>query len=181
MLETKQLCLYAPSEVSPSSVCAYYHTNRDFLKPFSPLRDPDFYTAKYHEAMLRSQAEDWEAERAYRFYIAAKNDPGSIIGTIALSNVVRGGFQSCFLGYQLDEAHVNQGYMTKAVSRIARFGFDALHLHRLEGNVMPRNTASRRVLEKCGFTAEGISKKYLKINGIWEDHIHYVLLNEAME
>ena len=180
-LETRRLYLYSPQEVSADSVCAYYATNREFLQGFSPDREAAFYTASYHEQQLQSQAFDWESGRGYRFYIALKEGPGCIIGTIALSNIVRGAFQSCFLGYQLDEAHANQGYMTEAVQEMVRFGFDILLLHRVEGNVIPRNGASRRVLEKCGFTAEGISRKYLKINGVWEDHIHYVLLNEAME
>ncbi len=55
-----------------------------------------------------------------------------------------------------------------------------VHL-RIEGNIMPRNRASIAVVEKCGFVREGISRKYLKINGVWEDHVHDVVLNEAME
>lgn len=58
---------------------------------------------------------------------------------------------------------------------------ERLELHRIEGNVMPVNRASRAVLERCGFVCEGASRKYLKINGVWEDHLHYVLLNESAE
>ena len=180
-METERLVLLSPQKVTADSVCAYYTTNREFLRTFSPQKEAEFYTAAYQTQQLQNQAFDWESGRGYRFYIAPREAPGCIIGTIALSNIVRGAFQSCFLGYQLDEAHANQGYMTEAVQEMARFGFEDLQLHRIEGNVIPRNGASRRVLEKCGFTAEGISRKYLKINGVWEDHIHYVLLNEAME
>ncbi|EHL04332.1 hypothetical protein HMPREF0322_05026 [Desulfitobacterium hafniense DP7] len=70
--------------------------------------------------------------------------------------------------------------MTQAVCAVADFAFSDLHLHRIEGNIMPRNQASLRVLEKCGFVNEGMSKKYLKINDIWEDHVHMVLINEHM-
>ena len=41
-----------------------------------------------------------------------------------------------------------------------------------------RNTASLRVLEKCGYRPEGLARRYLRINGVWEDHIHMVRLNE---
>ena len=68
--------------------------------------------------------------------------------------------------------------MTQAVQTVTDFGFGELGLHRIEGNVMPRNRASLRVLEKCGFQKEGISPRYLKINGVWEDHIHMVRLQD---
>ena len=71
--------------------------------------------------------------------------------------------------------------MTEAVSQVVRFAFSSLRLHRIEGNIMPRNKASIRVAEKCGFVREGVARKYLKINGVWEDHIHFVKLNEDME
>lgn len=46
---------------------------------------------------------------------------------------------------------------------------------------MPKNKASLKVVENLSFINEGISKKYLKINGSWEDHIHMVFLNEDLE
>ena len=85
-----------------------------------------------------------------------------------------------FLGYKLDQEYLNQGYMTMAVDMVTAYAFSVLGLHRLEANVMPRNKASLRVLEKNGFLNEGLSKYYLNINGVWEDHIHMVKLNESM-
>ena len=91
-----------------------------------------------------------------------------------------GAFCSAFLGYKLDENYINQGYMTMAISMIVSYAFDELHLHRIEANVMPRNKASLRALEKNHFENEGLSKHYLNINGIWEDHIHMVRINYSM-
>lgn len=71
--------------------------------------------------------------------------------------------------------------MTEAVEAVVNHAFQELHLHRIEANIMPRNRASLRVVEKLGFRNEGVSREYLKINGKWEDHIHMVLLNEEME
>lgn len=181
IIESDRLCLQSPHEVSAINVGSYYLRNSDFLKPFSPARDTSFYTDVYQQKMLSNQIIDWEEERGYRFYITLKEKKDHIIGTIALSNIVRGAFHSCFLGYQLDKEYVNQGYMTEATRQIVAFAFHNLRLHRIEANIMPRNYASRVVLEKCGFTMEGQSKKYLKINGVWEDHLHYVILNEALE
>lgn len=71
--------------------------------------------------------------------------------------------------------------MTEAVEAVVNHAFHELRLHRIEANIMPRNQASLRVVQKLGFQNEGISRKYLQINGKWEDHIHMVLLNEEME
>ncbi len=71
--------------------------------------------------------------------------------------------------------------MTEAIVKMVAIAFEKLSLHRIEANIIPRNTRSIRTVEKAGFEYEGISKKYLKINGVWEDHVHMVILNEAME
>ena len=102
-----------------------------------------------------------------------------MIGMIGINGVARGPFQSAFLGYKLDGAYLNRGFMTAAVGEAVRYAFDELNLHRLEANVMPRNKASLRVLEKNGFTNEGTASEYLNINGVWEDHIHMVKLNRS--
>ena len=122
----------------------------------------------------------WKAEPPYVFYLFLQQAPQRLIGSIALSNIVWGCFLSCFLGYKLDGDYTNNGYMTQAIKAVSRYAFDTLCLHRIEANVIPRNLSSRRVLEKCGFHNEGLSKSYLKINGVWEDHIHMVLLNDAV-
>jgi ribosomal-protein-alanine N-acetyltransferase len=71
--------------------------------------------------------------------------------------------------------------MTEALERAISFAFEDMRLHRIEANIMPKNARSIRVVEKLGFVNEGLSRKYLKIAGSWEDHIHYVLLNPSEE
>jgi [ribosomal protein S5]-alanine N-acetyltransferase len=71
--------------------------------------------------------------------------------------------------------------MTEAVRKGIDIMFNDYKLHRIEANVIPRNARSLKVVRKLGFREEGLAKDYLKINGIWEDHIHMVLLNENME
>lgn len=139
--------------------------------PFTPIK-----------SNMNSCAESLEAENktAFRFYLSARENTETIIGSIGVSQIVRGCFLSCYLGYKLDRGYLNRGYMTQAVRAVTEFAFADLGLHRIEGNVMPRNEASQRVLIKCGFQEEGLSRKYLRINGRWEDHIHMVILNERM-
>lgn len=181
IIETERLLLKSPHEVSARSVLDYYRKNAVFLQEYSPLREADFYTEAHQTALLAEQKYAWQQDSGYRFYICRKEKPEEIIGTAALNQIVRGAFQSCFLGYQLDGAQIRQGFMTEAIQMLVSFAFETLNLHRIEANILPRNLPSRAVAEKCHFEIEGISPKYLKINGIWEDHIHYVIRNQTME
>ena len=177
-LQTERLELMSPHEIRGEALCAYYTGNRRFAQAYEPLREEAFYTVEHQQRALEDMIGEWEARQGYRFFICLD---GAVIGTVALSNVVWGAFRSCFLGYGLDGRYVNRGYMTEALRRVIAFAFGEIALHRIEGNVMPGNLASRAVLEKCGFVCEGASRKYLKINGVWEDHLHYALLNESAE
>ena len=106
---------------------------------------------------------------------------GHFAGEINLSIVQRGPFQSAYVGYWVDEACAGQGYMPEAVVCLARAAFDDLHLHRIQISIIPRNTASRRVVEKLGIRDEGVAQRYLEINGVWEDHIRYAVTKEEWE
>jgi ribosomal-protein-alanine N-acetyltransferase len=59
-----------------------------------------------------------------------------------------------------------------------RFAFEAISLHRVEISIIPRNHASRRVVEKLGIRDEGIALRYLEIDGVWEDHVRYAITAE---
>ena len=179
-LEAADIVLRLPELSFSQYLLDYYRENKAFLEAFEPDRPESFYTDAYQTQQLRKEKAEAESQTAFRFYIFLKADPQPLIGSIALSNIVRGCFLSCFLGYKLDSEHRNKGYMTQAIRSVARFAFDELRLHRIEANVMPRNLPSRRVLLKCGFQEEGFAPKYLKINGVWEDHMHMVLLNETL-
>jgi ribosomal-protein-alanine N-acetyltransferase len=85
------------------------------------------------------------------------------------------------MGYKLDKDELNKGYITEALRKGIDIMFNEYGLHRIEANIMPKNSRSLRVAEKLGFYNEGLALKYLKISGRWEDHIHMVLRNEAME
>ena len=106
---------------------------------------------------------------------------GHFAGEINLSIVQRGPFQSAYVGYWIDERHAGHGYMPEAVVLVLRFGFEQLGLHRLQISIIPRNTASRRVVEKLGIRDEGVAQRYLEINGVWEDHIRYAMTVEEWD
>jgi ribosomal-protein-alanine N-acetyltransferase len=106
---------------------------------------------------------------------------GDFAGEINLSAVQRGPFQSAYVGYWIDEKHAGNGYMPEALIVLAQYAFDDLHLHRIQISIIPRNSASRRVVEKLGVREEGIAVRYLEINGVWEDHVRYGLTAEEWE
>ena len=68
--------------------------------------------------------------------------------------------------------------MTAGVRATIPFVFDTLRLHRLEAACLPRNEASIRLLERVGFSREGLARRYLKINGRWQDHVTFALLED---
>lgn len=103
---------------------------------------------------------------------------GSFGGEVNVSSVQRGPFQNAYLGYWIDEVLAGNGYIPEAVVVVSRFVFEDLHLHRLQISIVPRNRASRRVVEKLGLREEGIAQRYLEINGAWEDHVRYAITAE---
>ena len=175
-LETERLVGRVPEKSMAALVLDFYTRNRDFLEPYEPERPPEFYTLEEQRRLLRQARTDREEGRGCSFWLFRKGEPERAIGYIALNNIVRGAFQSCFLGYKMDGTEINQGYMTEAVRACAELAFRRLGLHRIEGNIMPRNRPSLRVAEKCGFQEEGMARAYLRIHGVWEDHIHMVRL-----
>lgn len=103
------------------------------------------------------------------------------IGTICFSHIIKGFFLSCYVGYSIDYSETNKGYITEALRKGIDIMFDEYKLHRMEATVMPKNISSLKVLEKLNFKNEGLSEKYQRINGKWEDHLHMVLLNSKVE
>jgi ribosomal-protein-alanine N-acetyltransferase len=99
-----------------------------------------------------------------------------LVGFIAVTNIVRGVFQSAYLGYYAFAGHERQGLMTLAMRLLVKKAFSELHMHRLEANIQPENKASVALVRACGFVQEGYSERYLKIRGRWRDHVRWAIL-----
>ncbi|AIQ44556.1 acetyltransferase [Paenibacillus sp. FSL R7-0273] len=148
--------------------------NRAHHQPYEPLREADYFTLESQELLLSQRISDAEQDRAYMFGIFLTD--GQLIGQVTLSNLVRGVAQYADLGYFIDYAIQSKGHMTAAVRLILEYAFRGLALHRVQASILLHNDASRRVLEKSGFQAEGVARRYLKINGDWQDHRTYAIL-----
>ena len=127
---------------------------------------------------LRRYTEDARDDRAYALFVFREEDD-VLVGGATLSNVRRGVAQMASLGYWAGECFSGRGYITAAVRAVVRYAFEDLDLHRVEAACQPDNAPSRRVLEKAGFTHEGVAKAYLKINGQWRDHLLFGVANGA--
>ncbi|AIQ50173.1 GNAT family N-acetyltransferase [Paenibacillus sp. FSL R7-0331] len=148
--------------------------NQAHHQPYEPLREADYYTLESQKLLLSQRLSDAEQDKAYMFGIFLAD--GQLIGQITLSNLVRGVAQYADLGYFIDYAIQGRGHMTAAVGMVLDYAFRALALHRVQASILLHNDASRRVLEKSGFQAEGTARRYLKINGEWQDHRTYSIL-----
>ncbi|GGG72640.1 GNAT family N-acetyltransferase [Paenibacillus radicis (ex Gao et al. 2016)] len=152
--------------------------NRQFFQPFEPIRDESHFTLAVQEQEIAGGIEAAANDQSYTFgiFLQATDE---LIGRIALTGIARGPFQNAYLGYFVDRQHNGKGYATAAVSLCVEKAFSELGLHRVQAGVMPRNTASIRVLEKAGFRHEGLSQHYLKINGAWEDHEQFAITADS--
>jgi [ribosomal protein S5]-alanine N-acetyltransferase len=111
-------------------------------------------------------------------FLIFRLEDDAILGSINLSQIFRGGFQSAYMGYQIGAPYANQGYMTEAVQLTLRYAFTKLKLHRVEANIQPNNVPSKALVKRLGFTLEGYSRRYLKISGRWRDHERWAILAE---
>ena len=85
------------------------------------------------------------------------------------------------MGYWIDEGHAGNGYTPEALAVVLKYAFEDLDLHRVQVAIIPRNSSSRRVVEKLSLREEGIAERYLEINGKWEDHIRYAFTSEEWD
>ncbi len=150
--------------------------SREFLTPWEPLWANDELSRASFRRRVRHYLRDLREDVGYALFVFA-TPTGGLVGGLTLCNVRRGVTQSCTLGYWVGAKYAKQGYMTAAVRAAIPFVFDSLELHRLEAACLPSNTASIRLLEKTGFKREGLARRYLRINGIWQDHLLYALLD----
>jgi ribosomal-protein-alanine N-acetyltransferase len=84
------------------------------------------------------------------------------------------------LGYWLGEPFWSRGIMTEAARTIVDYAFGELDLHRVFAEVYSTNPASARVLEKAGFTCEGILRASVVKDGRVIDQMLYAKINDVL-
>ena len=180
---TPRLVLRPPR---PSDVAELRHlqrSNLDHLRPWEPAHapgeDPTSLTAVTNR--VTRQRRDWKRGDSYTLLVTLRERGEPIIGRINFGGVLRGAFQSAYVGYWIDGAHQGRGLMTEAVGGAMKFAFEVAKLHRIQIAIMPRNVGSLRVMEKVGARREGLAERYLCIAGQWEDHVLFAVTVEEWE
>lgn len=183
ILETPRLRLFIPGPDDAERCISYLQENETHLRPWGPPILPSHFDLEHRRKQRAKAVEAALAGTRFGFALvlqdAGKDAP--FLGFVNLTEIVRGVFQACFLGYDLAEKAQGHGYMTEACGAVIDFAFGALALHRLMANYSPTNARSAAVLRRLGFTIEGIAKDYLFINGAWRDHVLTSLTNPNPE
>ncbi|MGH6871885.1 MAG: GNAT family N-acetyltransferase [Rhizomicrobium sp.] len=151
--------------------------SRAFLSPWEPSWASDELTRGAFRRRIKRYAKETRHDTAYAFFVFREEDD-ALLGGCTLSNVRRGVTQCCALGYWVGERFARQGYMHAAVRALIPFIFRTLGLHRIEAACLPSNEPSKSLLAKAGFREEGLAKRYLQINGDWQDHVLFALLDD---
>lgn len=143
--------------------------SRGFHKAWVQAPDTE---VKFQAFLKRARRKDCKS-----FFIL-EADSRNLVGVINISQIVRGFFQSAYLGYYVFKPYAGKGYMTEALGMVVEKAFTDLGLHRLEANIQPSNRASIKVAKKLGFRREGFSPGYLQVQGKWRDHERWALTAE---
>ena len=168
-----------PLETAKSSHLAEFQVrNQERFAPYAPARSDAFYTRGYWARARRASRYERVQEEALRWVLM---DASGVYAQINMDQIVRGAFQSAVLGYSLDKLLEGQGIMNACLRAIIDYAFSDLKLHRLMANHVPENERSAAVLARLGFEKEGVARDYLKLNGVWRDHVLNSLVNDAYE
>jgi [ribosomal protein S5]-alanine N-acetyltransferase len=184
MLLTERLMLRRTDETLAAPLAAYHQRNRAHLDPWNPPAKEGFFTEQGQLQRLRQVMEGEARGSDCAWWLFAKDDPTTLIGNSRLSQISRGPFCSAMLGYGIDRACEGQGLMREALQAVIDHAFGnqfigGVPLHRIQANARTENTRSLALLERLGFTREGVAPQYLYIDGAWRDHVMCALRNPA--
>jgi len=154
--------------------------SKAYLQPWEPAWPDDDLTRGSFKRRLSADAYDLDRHLSYPFLIFRDSDY-ALVGAVTLGQVRRGVILSATLGYWIGEPFAGNGYASAAVEAVVSFAFDRLGLHRVEAACVPENIASQGVLIKQNFQLEGRATSYLRINGVWRDHLLFARISPNSE
>lgn len=175
--ETERLILEICTPDYCEEVLRFYKDNADIFQPYDPLCPANYYTAEYQYNALSAVYNSFLEAKGVRFYLFEKKNPERIIGTISFNGRNHGYLNSALVGYKLDKQYHHKGYAFEALQKGIEIMFIEEKLHRLSAYIMPNNEPSIKLIQRLYFTYEGIAHEYACIQGKWEDHLQYALIN----
>lgn len=175
VLEGGRVMLRFPRQGDFREWAALRRESADFLRPWEPLWAHDELQRSAWQQRVRRYHQEYGAGNAVPLLIFERQT-SRLIGGITLGNIRYGVAQSGQIGYWLGQRYAGQGFMKEAIEAMLGYAFATMGLHRVEAACIPGNRRSVGVLEKVGFQREGVLRSYLRINGSWEDHVLYAML-----
>jgi ribosomal-protein-alanine N-acetyltransferase len=179
-MSTARLKLVPACEQFTHELRTYTVENRAHLQPWEPLRAESFFETESVRRRLSMMAHNNDSGVAVHLLLIAPGT-GEMVGDCNFTNIVRGPFQACHLGFSLAKQFEGQGLMREALTSAITYIFDEIRLHRIMANFRPENARSERLLKRLGFEREGLARSYLRINGVWADHVLTSLINQTPE
>ena len=176
-IRSEHVMLRAPVLADHGQWAKLREESRAFLAPWEPIWPADDLTKVSFRRRIRRYQREIRNGTGYPFFVFSP-DGDTLLGGLTLAQVQRGVTQSAVLGYWMGAHYAGKGLMTEAVRAVVAYAFDTLHLNRIEAACLPHNVASTRLLEKVGFQREGYARKYLCIDGRWQDHVLYGLIRD---
>lgn len=156
----------------------YFLENEQHLRKWVPAQSDDHHSDESWQQRTRDYVKEYEFGASLRL-LAFKQGTEDMVGLCEFTNITRGVFQACYLGYSIGQEYENTGLMSEILAGALDYVFEELQLHRVMANYMPENKRSARVLEKLGFEQEGFARAYLQIAGKWRDHVLTAKINPA--
>ena len=156
----------------------YRERNLAHVAPWEPAPNPKDGTLEQACHRVAAKSAQEYADGVSVHFIATDRETGAVVAGCNFTNIVRGIFQACHLGYSVDHAWQGKGLMFEVAQAGIAYMFDIQGLHRIMANHMPANVRSEKLLRRLGFEREGFARAYLKINGQWQDHVLNALVNE---
>lgn len=172
----EQTFLRPPERGDYEAWAALRARSRDFLSPWEPTWPADALSRANFRARIARYGDDWRSDQGYNFFIFRADE--TLVGGIGLSNMRRGVAETGSLGYWIGVPFARQRHMTAALPLVLDFSFHRLRLHRVEAACLPTNVPSKSLLLRTGFTEEGYARRYLLIDGKWQDHVLFAILRE---
>jgi [ribosomal protein S5]-alanine N-acetyltransferase len=167
-----EVVLAHPSPADAAEFIEASQASRSVMLPWVDAADsPGRFTAY----LRRSASEDHEC------FLVRHRSCGKLVGFVNINSIVRGSFQSGYLGYAGFASHSGRGLMTAGVHAVVNLAFNGLGLHRLEANIQPANARSRALVQRLGFRREGFSPLYLMVDGEWRDHERWAVLADSWD
>lgn len=166
----QRVSLTVPDPQEAERACDFVKRNRQHLASTNSAVPPDYFGVEFWRRRLRQGVEDLMQDRALRLFLLHP-EGGGFIGAVNYTQIFRGAFQACYLGYSIDAEFEGLGLMSDALRTSLGYVFEELRLHRVMANHLPENLRSARLLQRVGFQVEGRASDYLFVNGAWREHV----------